>query len=154
MSSPIVWGDRVFLSTAVSSDPFATVTTPVAATEPRWIDLVDRTSSVLAQAYVAAVVYYELRVRNEWPVWAAALLVVGVPTHGFRAILTDVRPYLRPWIPVVSLAKGFERGSLLRMTQLIREELPGHPPAALTGLPMGPLCTDAGLRPTIDGTST
>src|SRR6266704_1607278 len=61
------------------------------------------------------------------------LLVVGVPTHGFRAILTDVRPHLRPWIPVVSLAKGFERGSLLRMTQLIKDELPGHPPAALTG---------------------
>src|SRR5712691_5923608 len=61
------------------------------------------------------------------------LLVVGVPTHGFRAILVDVRPYLRPWIPVVSLSKGFERGSLLRMTQLIRDELPGHPPAALTG---------------------
>jgi len=54
------------------------------------------------------------------------LLVVGVPTLGFRAILADVRPYLRPWIPVVSLAKGFERGSLLRMTQLIREELPGR----------------------------
>src|ERR1700730_15688358 len=63
----------------------------------------------------------------------ADLLVVGVPTHGFRAILADARPYLRPWIPVVSLAKGFERGSLLRMTQLIREELPGHPAAALTG---------------------
>src|ERR671934_194403 len=61
------------------------------------------------------------------------LLVVGVPTHGFRAVLADVRPHLRPWIPVVSLSKGFERGSLLRMTQLIREELPGHPPAALTG---------------------
>src|ERR1700746_260265 len=61
------------------------------------------------------------------------LLVVGVPTHGFRAILVDVRPYLRPWIPVVSLSKGFERGSLLRMTELIRDELPGHPAAALTG---------------------
>ena len=61
------------------------------------------------------------------------LLVVGVPTHGFRAILADVRPHLRPWIPVVSLSKGFERGSLLRMTQLIQEELPGHPAAALTG---------------------
>ena len=63
----------------------------------------------------------------------ADLLVVGVPTHGFRAILADARPYLRPWIPVVSLAKGFERGSLLRMTQLIAQELPGHPAAALTG---------------------
>jgi glycerol-3-phosphate dehydrogenase (NAD(P)+) len=63
----------------------------------------------------------------------ADLLVVGVPTHGFRAILADARPYVRPWIPVVSLSKGFERGSLLRMTQLIREELPGHPAAALTG---------------------
>ena len=61
------------------------------------------------------------------------LLVVGVPTQGFRAVLADARPHLRPWIPVVSLAKGFERGSLLRMTQLIREELPGHPAAALTG---------------------
>ncbi len=61
------------------------------------------------------------------------LLVVGVPTQGFRAILVDARPYLRPWIPVVSLSKGFERGSLLRMTQLIQDELPGHPAAALTG---------------------
>ena len=61
------------------------------------------------------------------------LLVVGVPTRGFRAILVDARPYLRPWIPVVSLAKGFERDSMLRMTQLIAEELPGHPAAALTG---------------------
>ena len=60
-------------------------------------------------------------------------LLVGVPTQGFRAILADARPYLRPWIPVVSLAKGFERGSLLRMTQLVRDELPGHPAAALTG---------------------
>src|ERR1700691_3487389 len=61
------------------------------------------------------------------------LLVVGVPTRGFRAILTDSRSYLRPWIPVVSLSKGLERESLLRMTQLIREVLPGHPAAALTG---------------------
>ncbi len=63
----------------------------------------------------------------------ADLLVVGVPTRGFRAILADARPYLRPWIPVVSLAKGFERESVLRMTQLISEELPGHPAATLTG---------------------
>jgi glycerol-3-phosphate dehydrogenase (NAD(P)+) len=63
----------------------------------------------------------------------ADLLVVGVPTRGFRAILIDAKQYLRPWIPVVSLSKGFESGTLLRMTQVIQEELPGHPAAALTG---------------------
>jgi glycerol-3-phosphate dehydrogenase (NAD(P)+) len=63
----------------------------------------------------------------------ADLLVVGVPTKGFRVILTDAKPYLRPWIPVVSLSKGLESGSLLRMTQVIGEVLPGHPAAALTG---------------------
>ena len=61
------------------------------------------------------------------------LLVVGVPTRGFRTILTDAKPYMRPWIPVVSLSKGFETGSLLRMSQVIQEVLPGHPAAALTG---------------------
>jgi len=61
------------------------------------------------------------------------LLVIGVPTRGFRAILFDARAYLRPWVPVVSLAKGFERDSLLRMTELIQDVLPGHPAAALTG---------------------
>jgi len=34
---------------------------------------------------------------------------------------------------VVSLAKGLEQGTLLRMTEIIREVLPGHPAAALTG---------------------
>jgi len=63
----------------------------------------------------------------------ADLLVVGVPTRGFRAILVDAKPYVRPWIPVVSLSKGFERESPLRMTQVIQEVLPGHPPAALSG---------------------
>ena len=63
----------------------------------------------------------------------ADLLVVGVPTQGFRAVLEDAKRYIRPWIPVVSLSKGLERDSLLRMTQVIRDVLPGHPAAALTG---------------------
>lgn len=63
----------------------------------------------------------------------ADLLVMGVPSHGFRSTLVDVRPHLRPWVPVVSLAKGLEQGSLLRMTEVIQEELPGHPYGVLTG---------------------
>lgn len=63
----------------------------------------------------------------------ADLLVVGVPTHGFREALEQAAPDVRPWIPVVSLSKGFETGSLLRMTEIIKEVLPGRPAAALSG---------------------
>jgi glycerol-3-phosphate dehydrogenase (NAD(P)+) len=63
----------------------------------------------------------------------ADVLVVGVPSQGFRSVLEEVKGHLRPWIPVVSLTKGIERGTLLRMTQIISEVLPGHPAAALTG---------------------
>ncbi len=63
----------------------------------------------------------------------ADLVIVGVPSSGFRRAPVDASPYMRPWIPVVSLAKGLESGSMLRMTQVIKEVAPGHPVAALTG---------------------
>src|SRR5215218_2561140 len=69
----------------------------------------------------------------EKAVGQAELLVVGVPSHGFRATLEAARPTIHPWIPVVSLSKGLEQGSHLRMTQVIKEVLPGHPAAALSG---------------------
>jgi glycerol-3-phosphate dehydrogenase (NAD(P)+) len=61
------------------------------------------------------------------------MLIVGVPSKGFRAALEDAQQWIRPWIPVVSLTKGIESGSLLRMSQIIEQVLPGHPAAALTG---------------------
>lgn len=63
----------------------------------------------------------------------ADLLVMGVPSAGFRSALEAVKPYLRPWVPVVSLAKGLELGSRLRMSQIIEDVLPGHPVGVLTG---------------------
>ncbi|MCK2215883.1 NAD(P)H-dependent glycerol-3-phosphate dehydrogenase [Actinomadura sp. ATCC 31491] len=63
----------------------------------------------------------------------AQVLVIGIPTHAFRAVLDGIRDHVPPWIPVVSLAKGLEQGSHLRMTQVVEQVLPGHPPAALTG---------------------
>lgn len=63
----------------------------------------------------------------------ADVLVMGVPSHVFRETLHAARPAVRPWIPVVSLTKGIERDTRLRMTQVIHEVLPGHPAGALTG---------------------
>lgn len=64
---------------------------------------------------------------------SADVLVVGVPTAGFREVLVAAKIHVRPWIPIVSLSKGLERGSYLRMTEVIHEVFPGHPAAALTG---------------------
>ena len=63
----------------------------------------------------------------------ADVLVMGVPTHGFRSTLEEVAPYLRPWVPIVSLSKGFEQGTNLRMTEIVHQVVPGHPAGVLTG---------------------
>jgi glycerol-3-phosphate dehydrogenase (NAD(P)+) len=63
----------------------------------------------------------------------ADVIVMAVPTHAFRKVLVGLAPHVRPWIPVVSLSKGFEEETTKRMTELIEEELPGHPAGVLSG---------------------
>ncbi len=63
----------------------------------------------------------------------AEVIVMAVPSHGFRSALVQARPFIKPGIPIVSLAKGLEQGTMLRMTQVIEEELPDNPAAALAG---------------------
>lgn len=64
---------------------------------------------------------------------SADVVVMGVPSHGFRAVLTELARELRPWVPVVSLVKGLEQGTNLRMSQIVNEVLPGHPAGILAG---------------------
>ncbi len=61
------------------------------------------------------------------------VIVMAVPSHGFRGALTDLAPYLRPWAPVVSLVKGLEQVTHNRMTEIVDEVLPGHPAGVLAG---------------------
>jgi glycerol-3-phosphate dehydrogenase (NAD(P)+) len=63
----------------------------------------------------------------------ADVVVMAVPSQGFRATLQQAAPHIRPWVPIVSLSKGLEHGSLLRMSQVANEVMPGHPVAVLTG---------------------
>jgi glycerol-3-phosphate dehydrogenase (NAD(P)+) len=63
----------------------------------------------------------------------ADVLIMGVPSQHFRQVLREAKPFIRPWIPIVSLAKGLELGTKMRMTEIIAEELPGHPAGVLTG---------------------
>src|ERR1700739_3714824 len=61
------------------------------------------------------------------------VVVMGVPSHGFRGVLTELTKELRPWVPVVSLVKGLEQGTNMRMSQIVEEVLPGHPAGILAG---------------------
>ncbi len=63
----------------------------------------------------------------------ADVIVMGVPSHGFRGVLTELASELRPWVPVVSLVKGLEQGTNMRMSQIVDEVLPGHPAGILAG---------------------
>ncbi len=63
----------------------------------------------------------------------ADLVVMGVPSKAMRQTLISIKPHIRAWVPVVSLAKGFEPETRYRMTEIIEEILPGHPPGVLTG---------------------
>lgn len=64
---------------------------------------------------------------------SADVLILGVPSQAMRKTAAIVAKYVRPWVPVISLAKGFETGTGLRMTEVIGQELPGHPLGVLTG---------------------
>ncbi len=63
----------------------------------------------------------------------ADVVVMAVPSHGFRAVLGAAVPDLANDVPVVSLTKGVEQGSLARMTEVIAEVAPVHPFGVLTG---------------------
>ncbi len=63
----------------------------------------------------------------EEAVTSADLVTMGVPTAGFQRVLENAAAHIRPWIPVVSPTKGLESESLLRMTEVIEQVLPGPP---------------------------
>ena len=63
----------------------------------------------------------------------ADVLVMAVLSHGFRDVASEAAALLRPWVPVVSLSKGIERDTLMRMTEVAADVLPGRPVGVMTG---------------------
>ena len=56
----------------------------------------------------------------------AEVIVIGVPSHGFRSVLVEAAPFISPSVPIVSLTKGIEQDTMLLMTEVVTEVLPGH----------------------------
>jgi glycerol-3-phosphate dehydrogenase (NAD(P)+) len=67
----------------------------------------------------------------------ADVVVLAVPSHGMRAVLTEARGLVPSAAPIVSLAKGLEPGTLLRMTEVVADVL-GDGTAGRLGVLTGP----------------
>ena len=63
----------------------------------------------------------------------ADVVVIGVPSAGFAGTLRDLAPLIRPGVPIVSLAKGLDRATGRRLTEVISEVMTDHPVGVLTG---------------------
>lgn len=67
----------------------------------------------------------------------ADVVVMAVPSHGFRAVLTEAAPLVGREVPILSLAKGIEQTTLMRMTEVAADVLTGHRTEAI-GVLTGP----------------
>jgi glycerol-3-phosphate dehydrogenase (NAD(P)+) len=52
------------------------------------------------------------------------VVVVAVPSHGLRRVLRQAASEIRPGALIVSATKGLEEGTMLRMSQVLANELP------------------------------
>lgn len=59
--------------------------------------------------------------------------VVAVPSEHLRGTLRRLAGRLHPGVPALSVVKGIEEGSHLRMSEVIGQELPDRPIAVLSG---------------------
>jgi glycerol-3-phosphate dehydrogenase (NAD(P)+) len=55
----------------------------------------------------------------------ARVVVLSVPSHGLRGVLRQAAPHVAPEMIVVSATKGLEEETLLRMSEVIAQELSG-----------------------------
>ena len=63
----------------------------------------------------------------------ADVVAMAGPSQGFRDVAARVANSIGATTPVVSLSKGLERSTLMRMSQVLEESMPGRPVAVLSG---------------------
>jgi glycerol-3-phosphate dehydrogenase (NAD(P)+) len=86
-----------------------------------------------------ATLHPALRAVDDLPtaVEGAEVVFVAVPAQHFRSVLEAAAPGIGAAVPVLSLAKGLEHGTLLRMSEVSAAVLTGHDPD-LIGVLSGP----------------
>ncbi|MGI9586053.1 MAG: NAD(P)H-dependent glycerol-3-phosphate dehydrogenase [Acidimicrobiia bacterium] len=67
----------------------------------------------------------------------AGVVVMAVPSHGYREVLQRAAQSIAPETPVISVSKGIEAGTLMRMTEVTLDVLTDHD-ATTVGVLTGP----------------
>jgi glycerol-3-phosphate dehydrogenase (NAD(P)+) len=64
----------------------------------------------------------------------ADVIVVAIPSHGCRAVVRSAAPHMPPDVVLVSAVKGLEEDTLMRMSDVVAEEVDRrHPVVVLSG---------------------
>ena len=80
-----------------------------------------------------AVLPEELKISSDYAcVSGCRMVVVAAPSFPIRSVSRGIAPYLDEDAVVVSVTKGIEKGTLLRMSQVVAQET-GRPVVVLTG---------------------
>lgn len=61
------------------------------------------------------------------------IIIIGVPSHAFRETLNSIKDYVSKNAIIVSLAKGIEVDSLMRMSEITKSILPNNDFVSLSG---------------------
>ena len=71
----------------------------------------------------------------------AQIVIIAVPSHVYRAVVSEMKPLLNPGMYFVSAAKGIENGTLMRMSEVVVDVIrPAFMPqvAAISGPTFAP----------------
>ena len=115
------WGTAVGAIAAVNADAVLWARDPVVAAS---IDAEHRNPHYLPDIDLPSTLYATADLVEACT--GADVIVMGVPSHGFRSVLAVAAPVIGPDVPVLSLSKGVEQGTLLRMTEVVADVMGDH----------------------------
>lgn len=61
------------------------------------------------------------------------IIVLAVPSQAIRSVASQIKPFINDTQILVDVAKGLEKGSGLRLSEVCKEELPNNPYVTLSG---------------------
>ncbi len=77
----------------------------------------------------------DLVVSNDFKevIEGSEVIVLAVPSQAVRSICKQIKPFVRDNQIIVDVAKGLEKDSGLRLSEVVKQELPNNPYVALSG---------------------